>query len=61
VKYGTFLTNLIDFVIVAFAVFIVIKMINRMKQKQEAAAPAPAPGPSATEQLLMEIRDSLKK
>lgn len=59
VKYGTFLTNLIDFIIVAFAVFMVIKAINKMKKKEEAA-PAPA-GPSSTDQLLMEIRDSLKK
>ncbi|MBY0481447.1 MAG: large-conductance mechanosensitive channel protein MscL [Chitinophagaceae bacterium] len=59
VKYGTFLTNLIDFIIVAFAVFMVIKAINKIKKKQEAA-PAPAE-PSSTDKLLMEIRDSLKK
>lgn len=59
VKYGAFLTNVIDFIIVAFAVFMVIKAINRSKKKQEAA-PAPPP-PSTTDQLLMEIRDSLKK
>lgn len=58
VKYGTFLTNLIDFIIVAFAVFMVIKAINKMKKQEEAPAPA---GPSSTDQLLMEIRDSLKK
>lgn len=61
VKYGTFLTNLIDFIIVAFAVFMVIKAINKMKKKEEAA-PAPAPSePSSTDKLLMEIRDSLNK
>lgn len=60
VKYGTFITNLIDFIIVAFAVFMVIKAINRMKKKQEAAPPPP-PAPSSTDQLLMEIRDALKK
>jgi large conductance mechanosensitive channel len=59
VKYGSFLTNLIDFIIVAFAVFMVIKAINKIKKKEEAA-PAPA-APSSTDQLLMEIRDSLKK
>jgi large conductance mechanosensitive channel len=59
VKYGTFLTNLIDFIIVAFAVFMVIKAINKMK-KTEEAAPAPAE-PSSTDKLLMEIRDSLNK
>lgn len=58
VKYGAFLTNVFDFIIVAFAVFLVIKAINRLKAKAE---PAPAPGPSATEKLLTEIRDSLKK
>lgn len=61
VKYGTFITNLIDFIIVAFAVFLVIKAINRLKKAEE---PAPAPeekGPSSTDALLMEIRDALKK
>ena len=60
IKYGAFITNLIDFVIVAFAVFLVIKAINRMRRKEEAEPAAP-PAPSATEQLLMEIRDELKK
>lgn len=61
VKYGTFITNLIDFIIVAFAVFLVIKAINRLKKAEE---PAPAPeekGPTSTDALLMEIRDALKK
>lgn len=60
VKYGAFITNVIDFVIVAFAVFMVIKTINRSK-KQEAAAPAAPPEPSSTDKLLAEIRDALKK
>lgn len=60
VKYGAFLTALIDFIIVAFAVFLVIKAINAMKKKQEATPAAP-PEPSSTDKLLMEIRDSLKK
>ncbi len=60
VKYGTFLTNVIDFIIVAFVVFLVIKAINRMKKKQEAAPVAP-PEPSSTDKLLIEIRDALKK
>ncbi|MDE3251780.1 MAG: large-conductance mechanosensitive channel protein MscL [Bacteroidota bacterium] len=59
-KYGTFITNLIDFIIVAFSVFLVIKAINRMK-KAEVAKPAAPPAPSSTDQLLMEIRDALKK
>ena len=57
VKYGVFITNLIDFVIVAFAVFMVIKGINKIK-KEPAAVDA---APSNTDALLMEIRDSLKK
>ncbi|HNP22370.1 MAG TPA: large-conductance mechanosensitive channel protein MscL [Panacibacter sp.] len=60
VKYGAFLTALIDFIVVAFAVFLVIKAINAMKKKQEVAPAAP-PEPSSTDKLLMEIRDSLKK
>ena len=57
-KWGDFLTAIINFVIVAFVMFLVIKAINKMKKKQEEAAPA---GPSSTDALLMEIRDSLKK
>lgn len=60
VKYGVFLTNTIDFIIVAFVVFLVIKAINISKKKAEAAPTAPPP-PSSTDQLLMEIRDSLRK
>jgi len=58
VKWGDFLTAIINFIIVAFVMFLVIKGINRMKKKQEEAPPA---GPSSTDALLMEIRDSLKK
>jgi large conductance mechanosensitive channel len=59
-KYGTFITNLFDFIIVAFSVFLVIKAINRMKKAEVAKPAAPAP-PSSTDQLLAEIRDALKK
>lgn len=58
-EYGTFLTNVIDFIIVAFVMFMVVKGVNRMKKKEEPAPEAPA-GPSEID-LLMEIRDSLKK
>lgn len=58
IKYGSFITNLIDFMIVAFAVFIVIKAINKIKKKEENTIIAPPP--STSEQLLMEIRDALK-
>ena len=57
-KWGDFLTAIINFIIVAFVMFMVIKAINKMKKKQEEAPPA---GPSSTDALLMEIRDSLKK
>jgi large conductance mechanosensitive channel len=58
-KYGLFINTLIDFVIVAFAIFLVIRAINRLKKKQEAAPPAP-PVPSTEEKLLAEIRDILR-
>ncbi len=57
IKYGEFITAIINFIIVAFVMFLVIKGINSMKKKQEAA---PA-GPSSTDALLAEIRDELKK
>jgi large conductance mechanosensitive channel len=60
VKYGAFITNLFDFIVVAFSVFLVIKAINRIK-KAEEAAPAAPPEPSSTDKLLVEIRDALKK
>ena len=57
INYGVWLSTVLDFVIVAFAVFLVIRQMNRLKKKEEAA-PAP-PAPSA-EVLLAEIRDLLK-
>ena len=57
IKYGVFINNIIDFVIVAFVIFLLIRTINKLKRKQEAAPP---PGPSTQEKLLMEIRDLLK-
>jgi len=60
IKYGSFIANLLDFVIIAFAVFMVIKGINKMK-KEEPALVAEAPVVSSTDALLIEIRDSLKK
>jgi large conductance mechanosensitive channel len=59
-KYGMFLQNVVDFVIVAFVIFLLIKGINRMNTKKEEAPPAPAV-PPADIQLLTEIRDLLKK
>ncbi|SHG56529.1 large-conductance mechanosensitive channel protein MscL [Flagellimonas flava] len=59
VLYGEFLTNVIDFIIVAFVMFMIVKGVNKMKKKEEAAPEAPK-GPT-TEELLAEIRDALKK
>lgn len=58
-EYGVFLTNVIDFIIVAFVMFMIVKGVNSMKKKEEEAPAAPA-GPSQ-EDLLAEIRDLLKK
>ena len=59
IRYGIFINNVLDFVIVAFAIFLVIRAMNNMKKKEEEAPPAP-PEPSAEEKLLTEIRDALK-
>ena len=59
-NYGNFLQVTFDFLIVAFAVFMLIKGINSLKKKEEAAPAAP-PAPSKEETLLSEIRDLLKK
>jgi len=61
VKYGAFINTAIDFVIIALAIFIAIKAINRMK-RAEPEAPPPAPAPEAEDiKLLREIRDALKR
>ena len=59
VKYGVFLSAVINFIIVAFVLFLIIKGINSARKK-EAEAPAAPPAPSNEEKLLMEIRDALK-
>lgn len=61
IKYGTFITSVIDFVVIAFVVFLFIKGINSMKKKEAEAAPSAPPEPSSTDKLLMEIRDALNK
>jgi large conductance mechanosensitive channel len=58
VAYGAFLQTLLDFVIVAFAIFLMIRAVNRLRRKQEAAPEPPAP--TAEEKLLIEIRDLLR-
>ena len=59
IKYGEFITVIIDFTLVALFMFILIKAINKFKRKQEEA-PAPTPEPTADQKLLSEIRDILK-
>ena len=62
INYGTLLSTILDFIILAFAVFCMVKGINKLHRKKEeapAAPPAP-PEPSAEEKLLTEIRDLLK-
>ena len=59
IKYGMFIGSIIDFLIIAFVIFMIVKGINSM-QKKEAAAPAPPPAPTKDQQLLGEIRDLLK-
>ena len=60
IKYGLFINSLVNFVIIAFAIFVAVKAINSLKRKEEAAPAAPPPPPEDIV-LLREIRDSLKK
>jgi len=60
IGYGKFIQTIVDFSIIAFAIFIAVKAINLMKRKEEQAS-KPAPAPSAQDVLLMEIRDLLKE
>ncbi len=59
VLYGDFITNVMDFIIVAFVMFLIVKAVNKLN-RQEEEAPAPPAGPSQ-EDLLVEIRDLLAK
>lgn len=60
INYGVFLQQMVDFIIVAFAIFMVIRLIEKTKRKEEAAPSAP-PEPTKEEKLLTEIRDLLKE
>ena len=60
ISYGVFINTIITFIIVAFAIFMVVKAYNNMKKKEEAK-PVPPPAPSKEVELLTEIRDQLKK
>ncbi len=59
VQYGAFLNTVVQFLIVAFVVFLLVKAINRLR-REEAEAPSVPPAPTATEALLTEIRDELR-
>jgi len=60
IKYGVFINTILDFIIVAFAIFVAIKAMNKL-QKQQDAAPAAPPEPSDEVKLLTEIRDALAR
>lgn len=60
IKYGSFINSMVDFTIIAFAIFMAVKVINKLKRKEEAAPAAPAPTPEDVV-LLREIRDALNK
>ena len=60
IAYGAFINTVIDFIIVAFCIFLVVKGVNRLKRKPVPATPAPPPEPTKEEKLLTEIRDLLK-
>ncbi len=60
VNYGIFIQNIVDFLIIAFSIFVALRVIMKFKKKEEEA-PAPAPAPSKEEVLLTEIRDLLKQ
>jgi len=61
IKYGMFINTVLDFVIVAFAIFMAIRLMNKLKKDEEEAPPPAPPEPSNEEKLLTEIRDALKK
>lgn len=60
IKYGAFIQTVVDFLIIAVAIFVAVKVINTLKRKEEAA-PAPPAEPSDEVKLLTEIRDALKR
>lgn len=63
-NYGSFIQTIIDFVIVAFSIFLVIRVMNKLRKattKEKEAVPAPPPEPTSEEKLLAEIRDLLKE
>ena len=61
INYGNFINTLIEFLIIAFCIFMIVKAINSLKKPEPVAEPAPEPGPTKEEVLLTEIRDLLAK
>ena len=61
INYGMFIQNVVDFIIIAFVIFMMVRAIVRAQKKEEAPPPPPPPGPTKEETLLTEIRDLLKK
>ncbi|MFT3928845.1 MAG: large-conductance mechanosensitive channel protein MscL [Spongiibacteraceae bacterium] len=61
IAYGKFVQTIVDFTIVAFVIFMALKGINKLKRPAPPAADAPPPAPTKDQELLMEIRDLLKK
>jgi large conductance mechanosensitive channel len=59
ITYGNFIQAIVNFLIIAFVIFLIVRAINKLQRQQEEA-PTPPPGPSAEEKLLTEIRDLLK-
>ncbi len=59
-NYGVFLQTILDFIIIAFVIFMFVKQMNRFKREAPVTPPSPPPGPTNEEKLLMEIRDALK-
>lgn len=60
IRYGAFIQEIVNFLVIALCIFMVIKVINKLQKKKEEA-PAPAPEPTKEEVLLTEIRDALNK
>lgn len=60
INYGLFIQNIVDFLIIAFSIFVALRVIMKFKKKEEET-PAPAPEPTTEEKLLTEIRDLLKQ
>ncbi|MCR9260648.1 MAG: large-conductance mechanosensitive channel protein MscL [Pseudomonadaceae bacterium] len=59
-SYGVFIQTVVDFLIIAFAIFLVVKAMNSLKKEEPPAEPEPEPGPSPEQVLLTEIRDALR-